>query len=235
MLLIILLIISLTFGVEGYLITEVNGSLGSFSLKKEIKRKVYITKDALITETEREFMVQKVENGRPKIYRVIKSTKSYMDFSKMAPLFLVSLPFVDCEKRVCKLNKDSFKPTNEYRKIGKYKARKVIVKTSFMGENQEIIQWYTKEWKELIEANTLENEFYINFIKAIMKEMNLSEKNIPLKEIKNFLGYIVREFGGVIRTEQRKVFLTYSQVIEVRKISIPDYIYRLPEGYKKIR
>ncbi len=235
MLLIFLLIISLTFGVEGYLITEINGSIGSFNLKKEIKRKVYLTKDALITETDGEFMVQKVENGKPKIYRVIKSTKSYMDFSKMAPLFLVSLPFIDCEKRICRLKEDAFIPTDEYKKIGKYRARKVIVKASFMGEKQEIVQWYTREWKELTEANALENEFYINFIKALMKEMNLTEKNIPLKEVKSFLDNILEKFGGVIRTEQRKVFLTYSQVISVRKVNIPDYIYRLPEGYKRIR
>lgn len=224
-----------TFGVEGYIIEEVNGSTG-FKIHKKIKRKVYITKDALITETEKEFMVQKVENGLPKIYRVIKSTKSYMDFSKMSPLFLVSLPFLDCKQRVCTVNRGAFKPTGEYKKIRGFKARKVIVESHALGKKTILVQWYTKEWKELVEANKLEDEFYLNFIKAVMNEKNLTEENVPLKEIQEFLREVNEKFGGVIRTEQEMpLFNTYSEVISVKRAEIPDYIYRLPEGYTRIK
>ncbi len=234
MLFIFLLLISITFGVQGFILEEISGSEG-FGMSKEIKQKVYITKDALIVETEREFTVQKVENGKPKIYRVFKSTKSYADLSKSAPLFLVSLPFLECEKQVCKVNKDSFKPTNEFKKIRGFKARKVIVKTHFGHNEKEIIQWFTKEWKELVEANKLENEFYINFIKAIMKDKNLTEENIPLKEIEAFLGELTQKLGGVIRTEQEaSLFNTYREIISVKRAEIPDYVYKIPEGYKEI-
>jgi len=231
----LLLFITLVFGVEGYVIEEVNGSTG-FHIKREIKRKVYITKDALITETEKEFMVQKVENGLPKIYRVIKSTKSYMDLSKMSPLFLVSLPFLDCKQRVCVINTNAFKPTNEYKKIRGFRARKVVVESHALGKKTVLIQWYTKEWRDLVKANRLEDEFYLNFIKAIMREKNLSEANIPLKEVEEFLKEINEKFGGVIRTEQEMpLFNTYSEVVSVKKTEIPDYIYKLPEGYTKIK
>ncbi|NPA33256.1 MAG: hypothetical protein GXO04_06485 [Aquificae bacterium] len=231
----VLLWVFLVFGVEGFIVEEVNVSEG-LGLKRELKRRVYITSDALITETPKEFMVQKIENGIPKIYRVIKSTKSYMDFSKSAPLFLVSLPFIDCTNKRCVLRKEAFKPTDEWALIGNYKARKVIVDASFMGRKNKLIQWYTKEWKELVEANKLENTFYVNFIKAIMKERNLTEENVPVSEIKAFLDEITKKFGGVIRTEQdTTLFHTYTQVISVKKAQIPDYIYRLPEGYQRIR
>ena len=234
MLIIFLLLISITFGVQGFILEEVSGSKG-FRISKEVKQKVYITKDALIVETEREFTVQKVENGKPKIYRVFKSTKSYADLSKSAPLFLVSLPFLECEKKVCRVDKESFKPTNEFKRIRGFKARKVIVKTHFGHREKEIVQWFTKEWKELVEANKLENEFYINFIKAIMNEKNLNEKNIPLSEIRSFLKELTERFGGVIRTEQKALlFDTYREIVSVKKAEIPDYIYKIPEGYKEI-
>jgi len=224
-----------SFAVEGFILEEINGSEG-FHIKKELKRKIYITEDAIITETKREFMVQKIENGLPKIYRVIKSTKSYMDFSKTAPLFLVTIPFMDCTNKVCTIKKDAFKPSQEVKQIRNYKARKVIVDASFMGRSNTIVQWYTKDWKELVKANELENRFYINFIKAIMKERNLAERNIPISEIGKLLNEILRKFGGVIRTEQDTgMFRTYTEVISVKKSEIPEYIYRLPEGYQKIR
>ncbi|WP_164930619.1 hypothetical protein [Aquifex aeolicus] len=233
--LLFLFFVLFTFGVEGYVIEEINGSTG-LRIHKEIKRKVYITEDALITETEKEFMVQKIENGLPRIYRVIKSSKSYMDFSKMTPLFLVSLPFLDCKQRVCVVNRGAFRPTNEYKKIRGFKARKVVVESHALGKKTTLIQWYTKEWKELVEANRLEDKFYVNFIRAIMKEKNLSEANIPLKEIQNFLKEINEKFGGVVRTQQQMpLFNTYSEVISVKKTEIPDYIYKLPEGYTKIK
>jgi len=224
-----------SFAVEGFILEEINGSEG-FHIKRELKRKIYITEDAIITETKGEFMVQKIENGLPKIYRVIKSTKSYMDFSKTAPLFLVTIPFIDCTNKVCTIKKDAFKPSQEVKQIGNYKARKVIIDAYFMGKRNTVVQWYTKDWGELVNANALENKFYINFIRAIMKQKNLTERNIPISEIEKFLNEILRNYGGVIRTEQDTgMFRTYTEVISVRKAEIPEYIYRLPEGYQKIR
>ena len=234
MLIIFFLLISITFGVQGFILEEVSGSKG-LGMSKEVKQKVYITKDALIIETEREFTVQKVENGKPKIYRVFKSTKSYADLSKSAPLFLVSLPFLECEKKVCRVNKDSFKPTDEFKEIRGFKARKVIVETYFGHREEKIVQWFTKEWKDLVEANELENEFYINFIKAIMNEKDLTEENIPLKEIEAFLRELTQKLGGVIRTEQEtSLFDTYREIVSVKKAEIPSYIYKIPEGYKEM-
>jgi len=234
MLVVLLFLVSIAFGVQGFILEEVSGSKG-FGISKEIKQRVYITKDAYIVETEREFTVQKVESGKPKIYRVFKSTKSYADLSKSAPLFLVSLPFLECEERVCRVNRNNFKPLSEFREIRNFNARKVIVRTRFGHGEKEIVQWYTKEWKELVEANRLENEFYLNFIKAIMNEKNLTEKEVPLKDIGAFLNELTEKLGGVIRTEQKaSLFDTYREVLSVRKGEIPDYIYRIPEGYKEI-
>lgn len=234
MLLIFFFLISITFGAQGFIIEEVSGSKG-FGISNEIRQRIYITKDALIVETEKEFTVQKVENGLPKIYRVFKSTKSYADLSKSAPLFLVSLPFLSCEKKICKVDEGNFIPTNEFKRIRGFKARKVVIKTHFGHREKEIVQWFTKEWKELVEASKLENEFYINFIKAVMKEKNLTEDNLPLKEVEDFLVRITKEYGGVIRTEQKALlFDTYRDVVNVKRSEIPEYIYKLPEGYKKI-
>jgi len=69
MFLVFLFLISITFGVQGFILEEVSGSKG-LGISKEIRQRIYITEDALIVETEREFTIQKVENGLPKIYRV---------------------------------------------------------------------------------------------------------------------------------------------------------------------
>jgi len=133
------------------------------------------------------------------------------------------------------VDRSSFKPTEEFKTIRGFKARKVIVRTHFGHGEKEIIQWFTKEWKELVAANRLENRFYINFIKAVMKEKNLTEENLPVKEIEEFLDKLTQKYGGVIRTEQKALlFDTYRDIVSVKRGEIPEYIYKLPEGYKKI-
>ena len=233
--LIFLLWVFLSFSVEGFIVEELNVTQGS-NFTREVKRKIYITENALITEYENEYIVQKIENGEPKIYRILKDKKVYLDASSSAPLFIVTLPFLECERRICKIDKNSFKPTDEFKKIRGYLSRKVVIIAKFSGRKEEIIQWYTKEWKELIEANEIENKFYVNFIRAIMKNENLTEKNIPIRKLERFLKEITNKFGGVIRTEQEiQLIKTYSEVISVKKGNIPEYVYRLPKGYKKLR
>ena len=233
--LIFLLWFFLSFSVEGFIVEELNITQGP-NFTREVKRKIYITEKALITEYENEYIVQKIENGKPKIYRILKDRKVYLDASSSAPLFIVTLPFLECEKRICKIDKNSFKPTDKFKKIKGYFSRKVIVVAKFSGKKEEIIQWYTKEWEELIKANEIENKFYLNFIRAIMKNENLTEENIPIRELEKFLKEITNKFGGVIRTEQEiQLIKTYSEVISVKKGIIPEYVYRLPKDYKKLR
>ena len=232
---IFLLFICFSFSAEGFIVEQLSIVEG-IHFSRETKVKIYITEDALITEYDNEYIVQKIENGYPKIYRVLKDKKVYLDASSSAPLFIVTFPFLECERRICKIDKSSFKPTENLKEIGGYLSRKIIVVAKFSGKKEEIIQWYTKEWKELVKANELENRFYVNFIKAIMKKENLTKKNIPIHELESLLKEITEKFGGVIKTQQESGQVKfYTKVISVKKGKIPEKIYELPKGYEKLR
>ncbi len=234
--LLLTLIAFFSFGVEGFIIKEFNRRVGFHSVKEE-ERTIYLTEDAIIVETEKDFFIQKVENGKPKLYRVLKKSKTYIDASDNAVVILTTIPFLDCKEQKCKLKKDVLKPTDEYKEIRGYRARKILVESpiSIQGHGA-VIQWYTKDWKELVEANRTENRFYVNFIKAVMKERGLTEENIPLKELETFLEEIAQKYGGVIRTEQKfGRFHPFSEILSVERGEIPEEIYRLPEGYEEMK
>ncbi|NPB06175.1 MAG: hypothetical protein GXO03_01070, partial [Aquificae bacterium] len=172
--LLLLLALSFTFAQEGFIVKQYSVIFGYHGVKKK-ERTVYLTPTLMVIEDEKEYFVQKVENGLPKLYRIRKSDRVYVDVSDAAPRILETIPFLSCKNRVCKLVPDAVVPTDEWRTIRGYKARKVIVKPPYhKADELELYQWYTKEWEELVEANRVENAFYANFLRAVAKAEGLT-------------------------------------------------------------
>jgi len=95
-----------------------------------------------------------------------------MDLSHIPEFMIMSFmaSFIECDPHTqkCNIKKDVLKPTNEYKKIGRYRVRKILIKTGGMqqGSNSvEVVAWFTKDNKNLIGAEKMKIAMLINATK----------------------------------------------------------------------
>ncbi len=209
-----------SFAVEGYVITQqIQTSMMGGGLIK--KQKVYITENFLITADDNGEVIQSIENGKFKIMRYDKISKRYIDMTKMAPMIFTSLPFFSCTPAGCEMRKNVFRPTDEYKMFGKYKARKILTTVSMFGIASNIANWYTKDYKELVEAEKLRAKFFIKAISAIKKEGTIKAFNVNTDELKKLFNKITNQYGGLIASQSNLMGgKSFMRVISVEKKDI---------------
>ncbi len=224
--LLVLTAFSFSLAVEGYVITQQIqiSSLGSGNIKQQ---KIYITENAIATVQKQGKVVQLIDNGKFRIFRYEKETGRYVEMTKMIPMVFAALPFFTCTPAGCELRKNVFLPTDEYKKFGKYRARKVLTTVSMFGIASNIANWYTKDYKELVEAEKLRAKFLEKAVKAVKKSGVMGVFNVNLSEFSSLLKSAIRDYGGLIASESNLMGgKSFMRVISVEKIDIDPSFFR---------
>ncbi len=223
---VVLVFVSSSIAVEGFVITQqIQTSLmGGGGIKKQ---KVYITENALATVDDNGKVVQIVENGKFKIFRYDKTSGKYIDMTKMTPMVFAALPFFSCTPAGCEMRKDIFHPTDEYKKFGKYKARKVLTTVNMFGIASNIENWYTKDYKELVEAEKLRAKFFIKAVTAVKKNGDMKAFNVDINQLKTLFNHIIHNYGGLIASQSNLMGgKSFMRVISVEKKDIDPSFFK---------
>ncbi len=256
---VLLVIFSFSFSINGYIVVEESrGSEGHVTVVSVST--VYIVKDAMRIDTKTTLkmdmdkvpeeirgsippeitketsIIQKIVNNKVKIYSVDHKKKTYTDLSHIPEFMVISFlaPYIECDSNTqkCTVKEDLLKPTNEYKKIGKYKVRKIIIKFGAMqngGKSLEIPAWFTKDNKDLINAERLKTEVLIN----AAKKTDFGKSNPSLlKDIKRFTDQNIKKYGVAIRLDMPEGEIV---IKSVKRKNINKKIFTVPAGYKEVK
>lgn len=225
----ILLFMTLPFSLNaGYLIKE---SIRQGSGRTD-SRSTYVSEDGIRMEDTESITIMKVVHGQVRIYRVNKVNKTYQDLSEIAPMMAIGFTFLlRCDRDGCKIDKEAIKPTEEFKKVGRWKARKLRIKVrGMMGEQ---ISWYTKDYPELISARRLWGRATKKMLKALSKEK--PELLTIIDALEREGERIIKEYGVSVMDEVSVGGVkTISSVEEVKRVKIAPSLFAIPPGYKKV-
>ncbi len=222
----VLTIFSFSLAVEGYVITQ-QIQVSSFGAGNIKKQKIYITENAIATVDDGGKVVQLVENGKFRIFRYDKATGKYVEMTKMIPMVFAALPFFTCTPAGCELRKNVFQPTDEYRKFGKYRARKVLTTVSMFGIASNIANWYTKDYRELVEAEKLRAKFLLKAVKVVKNSGAMGVFNADINQLKKLFDEVINNYGGLIASESNLMGgKSFMRVISVERKDIDSSFFK---------
>lgn len=178
------------------------------------------------------------------VHNINHENKSYTVLKLPASLgaFAIFMTFFDCEKGTtnCKPKKEGEKIriTNEFKKVGKWKARKIINKTKvmMMKNEVELIQWVAKD-KLLMEAELVR---FNNFIESVKKDANLKSSPSFIKMIKDaeklFTKHL-KKYGATVMSENVNPngMIIVEKIKSVKKTDLPKSFFSVPKDYKPLK
>jgi phosphopantetheine adenylyltransferase len=253
--LLVLGIVSLGFSVTVYVIEKEVTTTGMVSQKEKVTE--YVAEGFL-----KEVRVSKVSGGkmipgmgaqplreeRSEIIRIFKPGKviTYNVNHRMKTYVRTEMPvalmistvlsfFYECDMQGnCRPN-ENIKITNEFKKIGKWKARKVIsrMKTP-MGETETVL-WVAKD-KLLQEANRRKLE---NFFKSA--EMDPKINSNPnymklLRDARKRIREFINKYGATVMSESQVSLMGSMKTVEVvksvKKRKVSKDFFGVPKGYR---
>ncbi len=166
--------------------------------------------------------------GKILVYMINHDKKFYTKQSLPGRMLIVGYMILfDCSRGKCRINENNIKFTNEFRKVGKWKARKVIQRANFLGKSSETVSWLTKESKTLIDAERVR-----------VKNIYIVIKNDPM--VANYINDLMKLYEEYLNKYGVAVMIetpyeqgkTVEIIRSVKKVNVPSNFYKLPSGYK---
>jgi len=155
--------------------------------------------------------------------------------------------FYDCDDQGNCKPAENIEITNEFKKVGKWKARKIITKTKLYAGNvpQEMVmtQWVAKD-KLLVEARLVELK---NMFNVFEKDIKSSEKPKAQKEkvrkmakdVYKRLRSLYKKYGAPVMIETKTPpllgagFATSVEIVKsVKKKNLPKSFFSVPNDYR---
>ena len=168
------------------------------------------------------------KRGKAVFYSPNKEEKSYTEeVLTGSAAVLEFLEQLACNGvRSCKLKVE---PTDEWRELSGWKARRIILKAVSPNGEFTLSGWYTKDSELLLEATKVHLE---NLMTAAGDGL---EKDPPLKGIVEVLWDVFRNYGVPVMEESSDEITTTREVVRsVRKVDLPESFFRVPEDYRKV-
>ncbi len=255
----LLLTSSLSFSINGYMvIQESKGKEAHVEI--ESVSTVYIIKNAMRIDTKTDIkmdmdqlpdnvrnsippvikketsLIQKISDNKVNIFSIDHQKKTYTDFSHIPEFMILSFmsSFIECDPNTnkCYVKKDVLKPTNEYKRIGKYRVRKIIIKAGGMQKGTrdiEVVAWFTKDNKDLIGAEKMK----INLLIKAAKMTDFGKNNPDiLKDLKKFVDKNIKMYGVPIKWEMQGGEVS---IRSVKKMNINKNLFNIPKGYTEVK
>ena len=167
------------------------------------------------------------KKGKAVVYFIYPDKKAYSRQELQGRMLIMGFTMLlDCDQRGrCK---PKMEPTNERKKIGRWKARKVIVRANVMGSEVPAYYWFTKDSKLLMEADRIS-------MKNILKVIEDDPKVSPfLRGAKEAFEEIKKKYGSVVMSETLVMGSTTVEVVRsVKRVNLPKSFFKVPKGYSE--
>jgi len=183
--------------------------------------------------------IQVYRDGKIVSYRIFHKSKSY--FEMETPAHMVMFGFVtmivDCNgEGGCSLKTEDsgLRITDEFRKVGNWKARKVVATVKdTQGRVIQTVMWVTRDSRLLVEA---EKTRLRNLFREAERDPKLSSNprilNM-LKQIRNIAMDFLDRYGAQVLTVSNIGDMTSTvTVVSVKKEQASDSFFELPRDYK---
>ncbi len=202
------------------------------------KKVTYVTDSALRIEEGDKISILTLKGATLKLYEISPKTQVIQDNSPMAAMLVLGNLFFleDDGNGGARAKKDFFTPTDESKFVGKWKARKLIA--TVMGFRSEV--WYTRDSKDLLDADRMRMRFFAKANEAIM--MPLLQTAPPEKKrafgammeaVNGFTDQTIKDYGAQVLSEANLGGVTATtQVVSVESGDNPDTLFALPKGYR---
>jgi len=216
---------------------------GGFVISEEVKgpdtavKKItYVTESALRIEEGDKISLLTLSGATLKLYEISPKARVVKDNSPMAPLLLMGYMFFleKDDHGGARVNKKFFTPTDEKRVLGSWKARKLLV--TVMGMQSEL--WYTKDSKDLLDADRMRMRFFARANEAfMMPHMQTAEQKAMIRKLGNlvneFTEQTIKDYGSQVLSEVKMGSISATaQVLAVARADQPASLFALPAGYK---
>ncbi len=167
------------------------------------------------------------KKGKAVVYFIYPDKKTYgrQEFEGRM-LIMGFMMLLDCNQQgKCK---PKVEPTNERKKIGKWTARKVIVRVNMFGQTTQAYQWYTKDSKLLLEFDRLGMK---NVLRTVGNDPKVS---YFLKSARKALKGIRKTYGALVMSETSTMGGTTVEVVKsVKRVNVPKSFFEVPKGYRE--
>jgi len=122
--------------------------------EKEVWEEKTTTKGTPFGQLNKGEKITHFKEGKAIAYTVNHQNRTYVKREIEGKMLLMGLMIVlDCDQQgKCK---PKLEPTDERKKVGKWTARKIIVKVNMFGRMVPMYHWYTKDSRLLIESDRL--------------------------------------------------------------------------------
>ena len=181
------------------------------------------------TQINRGEKITHFKKGKVVTYTLDPDKKTYMKNELEGRMLLMGFMMIlDCNQQgKCR---PKVEPTKEVKRIGKWKARKVIVRVNMMGREVPAYHWFTKDSKLLLEADRINIK---NVLRAVGNDPQISPF---LKSAKKALEKIEKDYGAIVKTETPfKSSTTVEVVKSVKRINVPKSFFQVPKGYREFK
>ena len=179
------------------------------------------------TQVNRGEKITHFKEGRAVVYFIYPDKKAYGRQELQGRMLIMGfMMLLDCDQRGrCK---PKMEPTSERKKIGRWKAKKVIVRVNVMGSDVPAYYWFTKDSKLLTEADRISMK---NILKAIGNDPKVSPF---LKGAKEAFEEIKKKYGSVVMSETSVMGSTTVEVVKsVKRVNVPKSFFKVPKGYRE--
>ncbi len=189
------------------------------------------------TKVKKEENLQVYKEGKIINYRIFHENKSY--FKMETPAHMVMFGFVtmlvDCNTQECKLKtkEKGLEVTKEFKKIGKWKARKVVATIKDkQGRVIKTVMWVTKDSNILKEA---EKTRFKNLFREAKKDPKINKNPKVLKmmnQIESITMDFIDKYGVQVMSTSTVGDMSSTVVVRsVKKKKVKDNFFSVPEGY----
>ena len=247
LLLLLSCMVSFGFSITAYVIEEENISQTPYGVVKK-STTTFIAK-GYVKEVNREsgggsdiVNLRVFKDGKVIEYTLMPKMKTYRkrEMDAAVALAMAVAFFYDCDQSGCKpkTSGKDFIVTKEFKKVGKWKARKIVSTVNLAGMPQKSINWVAKD-------NTLQSATLLRFsnlfesakdsprVKANPKYMKL------LKDMKKRVEEMIKKYGAVVETETEVNMgmggvKTTTRVKKVTKKDVPEAFFKIPPDYTEM-
>ena len=169
------------------------------------------------------------KKGKVVVYTVNHENKSYTKQELEGKMLVAGFTMLlDCDRQGrCK---PKIEPTNERRKVGRWNARKTIIRVNVMGRDVPTYYWFTKDSKLLVEADRISMK---NILKAIGNDPKISPF---LGGARKAFEEIKKKYGAVVMSETPIMGSTTVEVVKsVKRVNLPKSFFEVSKGYSEFR